>query len=54
MVTDTQYLARVRAWLERKGHPVHESMYIHALEALVKPEPEPVLDAGWPNPEMNR
>lgn len=47
-------LSRIAAWLRRHGHPVQGEMYIHALEALVKPEPEPTLDAGWPNPEKNR
>jgi hypothetical protein len=47
-------LERIRGYLERRGIRVVGSQYIHALEALVKPEPEPVLDAGWPDPEMNR
>jgi hypothetical protein len=53
MVTAAEQLRRIRAWLDRHGHPVQGDMYIHALEALVKPEPEPTLDAGWPEPETN-
>jgi hypothetical protein len=54
MVTAETQLARIRAWLERKGHPVQGDMYIHALESLTRHEPEPTLDAGWPTQEENR
>lgn len=42
-------LGRVRGWLRRKGIRVQGDMYIHALEDLVRPEPEVPLDAGWPH-----
>jgi hypothetical protein len=54
MVTSYQTLLRIRFWLARKGHPVQGDKFIHALEALTRPTPEPTLDAGWPNPEKNR
>lgn len=54
MVTAETQLKRIRAWLERHGCPVQGDMFIHALEQLIKPEPEPRLDAGWPRQEPDR
>jgi hypothetical protein len=60
MVTAEVSLSRIRRWLAAKGCPVQGDMYLHALEELVKPkpDPEPTLDAGWPSPaptlEKNR
>lgn len=58
--TAPRTLQRLRAAFRRHGVIVKGDMFIHALEELVKPEPEPTLDAGWPlvNPvvegKMNR
>jgi hypothetical protein len=48
-------LTRIRSYLRRDhGIIVQGDMFVHALKQLTQPEPEPTLDAGWPNPEKNR
>lgn len=49
-------LARLRGAFRRHGITVQGDMFVPALEDLVKPEPEPFLDAGWPtvNPKTGK
>lgn len=47
-------LGRIRNYLARHRIIVVGDQYIHALEQLRQPAPEPVLDAGWPPKEMGR